>query len=282
MIRRCAERNSEEREYSPFRRIEFILSYFLTGPEGSGPIMGSNLLLRRTFSSGSRDESSLWLGLFRGSLRKPHQDRQAVLRFAKKMDFLSTTDIRLKEMNHLLPEGDVANMRRLRLVVIVLGLVLALVVATVAIAGFVFGLKMTTGYPHTIHAIYPTVLSCSIQNGSCEITIRNQETYPAEAIGCLFQNIYAIQGNGQTVTDYRTVTNNQTLTMTTVNIGMGVLSTHPKGPPLTTTIAVNSSAIVYCTPSASVPTPTVGSQSDGEVQFTNQSIAVQFLGTWRK
>jgi len=173
-------------------------------------------------------------------------------------------------------------MRRLRLVVIVLGLVLVLVVATFAIAGFVFGLKMTTGYPHLVHAIYPTALSCSIQNGSCEITMRNQETYSAEAIGCLFQDIYAIQGNGQTVTNYRTVTNNQTLTMTTVNIGTGVLSTQPKGQPMTTAIAVNSSATVYCTPSPSVPTLTVGSQSDGEVQFTNQSLTVQFLGTWRK
>jgi len=159
-------------------------------------------------------------------------------------------------------------MRRLRLVVIVLGLVLALVVAAIAIAGFVFGLTMTTGYPHSVHAIYPTVLSCSVQNGSCEITIRNQETYSAEAIGCLFQNIYAVNGNNQS--------------LTTVNIGMGVLSTQPKGPPLATTITVNSSAIVYCTPSASVPTPTVGSQAIGEVQFTNQSVTVQFLGSWRK
>ena len=172
-------------------------------------------------------------------------------------------------------------MRHLRLVVIVLGLILVLVVATIAIAGFVFGLTMTT-QTNQIHAIYPTVLSCSIQNGSCEITIRNQETYSAEAIGCLFQHIYAIQGNGQTVTNYQTVTNNQTLTMTTVNIGTGVLSTQPNGPPSTTTIGVNSSATVCCTPSASVPTPTVGSQSDGEVQFTNQSVTAQFLGTWRK
>jgi hypothetical protein len=173
-------------------------------------------------------------------------------------------------------------MRRLRLAVIVLGLVLVLVVATVAIAGFVFGLKMTTGYPHTIHAIYPTALSCSIRNGSCEITIRNQEPFSVEAVGCLFQHIYAIEGNGQTVTNYQTVTNNQTLTMTTVNIGTGVLSTQPKGLRFTTTIAVNSSATFYCTPSVSVPISTVGGQANGEVQFTNQSLTVQFVGTWRK
>ena len=173
-------------------------------------------------------------------------------------------------------------MRRFRLVVIVLGLVLVLVVATVAIGGFVFGLKMTTGYPHIIHAIYPTALSCSLQNGSCEITIRNQEPFSVEAVGCLFQHIYAIEGNGQTVTNYQTVTNNQTLTMTTVNIGTGVLSTQPKGLPFTTTIAVNSSATFYCTPSASVPISTVGGQANGEVQFTNQSLTVQFVGTWRK
>ena len=173
-------------------------------------------------------------------------------------------------------------MRRLRLVVIVLGLVLVLVVAAIAIAGFVFGVTMTSGYPHLVHAIYPTALSCSVQNGSCEITIRNQESFSVEAVGCLFQNIYAIQGNGQTVTNYRTVTNNQTLTMTTVNAGTGILSTQPKGQPLTMMIAVNASAMVYCTPSASVPTPTVGSQAAGEVQFANQSIIVNWLEVWQK
>jgi hypothetical protein len=182
------------------------------------------------------------------------------------MNLLSTRDIRLQGINHPQKEG-ISSMRRLRLVVIVLGVVLVLVVAAVVIAGFVFGLTMTTG-PNHVQAIYPTVLSCSAQNGSCEITIRNQETYSAEAIGCLFQNIYAVNGNNQS--------------LTTVNIGTGVLSTQPKGPPLATTIAVNSSATVYCIPSASLPTPTVGSVADGEVQFTNQSVTVQFLGTWRK
>jgi flagellar basal body-associated protein FliL len=174
------------------------------------------------------------------------------------------------------------SMRRMKLVVIVLGLVLALAVATIAVAGFVFGLRMTTGYPHTSHTVYPTFLSCSIQNGSCEMTMRNQEPFSVEPVGCLFQHIYAIEGNGQTVTNYQTVTNNQTLTMTTVNIGTGVLSKQPKGLPFTTTIAVNSSAVVYCTPSASVPTPTVGGQANGEVQFTNQSLTAQFVGTWQK
>ena len=173
-------------------------------------------------------------------------------------------------------------MRHLKLVVVVLGLVLALVVAAVAVAGFVFGFTMTTGYPDTIHTVYPTALSCGIQNGSCEITIRNQEPFSVEPVGCMFQHIYAIEGNGQTVTNYQTVTNNQTLTMTTVDIGTGVLSEQPKGLPFTATIAANSSATVYCTPSASVPTPTVGGQANGEVQFTNQSLTVQFLGTWQK
>ena len=129
---------------------------------------------------------------------------------------------------------------------------------------------------------YATFASCSIQNGSCEITIQNPEPFSVEAVGCLFQHIYAIEGNGQTVTDYSTVTNNHTLTMSTVNVGTGVLSTQPKGPPLTTTIAVNSSATVYCTPSASVPTPTVGGQAVGEVQFNNQTMIVNWLEVWQK
>ena len=150
-------------------------------------------------------------------------------------------------------------------------IVLAVLIGGVAIyffPGRISGSFGGLGNGGQFHAVYPTVLSCSIQNGSCEITIRNQETYSAEAIGCLFQNIYAVNGNNQS--------------LTTINVGTGVLSTQPKGPPLTTTFAVNSTATVYCTPSASVPIPTVGSQADGEVQFTNQSVTVQFLGTWQK
>ena len=136
--------------------------------------------------------------------------------------------------------------------------------------------------PPCVTTPYATFASCSVQNDSCEITIRNQEPFSVDAVGCLFQHIYAIEGNGQTVTSYSTVTNNHTLTMSTVNIGTGVLSTQPKGPQLTTTIAVNSTATVYCTPSASVPTPTVGSQAVGEVQFTNQTIVVNWLEVWQK
>jgi len=167
--------------------------------------------------------------------------------------------------------------------------IVALLVAAVAAAEYVYGLGGPVGGYGGLCAgepcspvPYATFASCSIRNGSCEITIRNQEPFPVEAVGCLFQHIYAIEGNGQTVTDYQTVTNNHTLTMTTVNIGTGVLSTIPRGLPLTTTIAVNSSATVYCTPTTSVPTPAVGSQAVGEVQFTNQSITVNWLEVWQK
>jgi len=183
------------------------------------------------------------------------------------------------------PQGKTLKRRAIYVLVIVA----LLVVGGVAAAEYVYGLGGPVGGYGSLCAAepcsnlpYATFASCSIQNGSCEITMRNQESFSVEAVGCLFQHVYAIQGNGQTVTSYQTVTNNHTLTMTTVDTGTGVLSTQPKGLPSTTTIAVNSSATVYCTPSASVPTPTVGSQAVGEVQFTNQSITVNWLEVWQE
>ncbi|HEV2139062.1 MAG TPA: hypothetical protein VGR53_09490 [Nitrososphaerales archaeon] len=156
-----------------------------------------------------------------------------------------------------------------RNVAIVGGVVLVLVIAAVAISGFVFGLYGCFGRcGEPFHAIYPTALSCGIQNDSCEVVISNNETSKAQALGCEFQSIYAINGNNQS--------------LTTVNIGAGVLSNKPEGPAMTIAIAAGTSVTVYCIdstqPSSSLK---VGGPAVGEVLFTNQSLDVQFRGTWR-
>lgn len=148
---------------------------------------------------------------------------------------------------------------------IVVGMVLILSIAAIAISGFVLGLYGCFGRCGVpFHAIYPTALSCDIQNNSCEIVIANNETSSAQATGCEFQNIYAVNGNNQS--------------LTTVNLGSGVLSNTAGGQAMNIDIAAGTSATVYCT--ANTPTFKSGSQADGEVLFTNQSYDIQFLGTW--
>jgi len=115
------------------------------------------------------------------------------------------------------------------------------------------------------HAIYPTALTCSIQNGSCRIVISNNETSSAQAVGCEFQSIYAINGNNQS--------------LTTINEGAGVLSNKAGGPAMSITISTDTSATVYCT-NTQPSTLKTGSPADGEVLFSNQSLDVQFLGNW--
>lgn len=117
------------------------------------------------------------------------------------------------------------------------------------------------------HAIYPTALSCSVENGSCRIVISNNETTAAQAVGCEFQSIHAVNGNNQT--------------LTTVNLGAGVLSNRPGGPATSITIPVNTSLPMYCTVSSQSGSFKAGSPADGEILFTNQSLNVQFLGNWR-
>jgi hypothetical protein len=170
-----------------------------------------------------------------------------------------------------------------RNVVIVVVVVLILLVGAVAVWGFTYGLYGCFG-PNGCapsHAIYPTALSCGIKNDSCEVVISNGETSIARAMGCEFQSIYTINTNGQTVTSFGSTINNQSLTLKTVNNGAGVLSNEPGGLPMNISIAAGTSGTVYCT-EALHPSPSIsaGSQAAGEILFTNESLDIQFLGTW--
>lgn len=120
-----------------------------------------------------------------------------------------------------------------RNVAVVLGLVLILATAAVLVSSFVFGLYGCFGRCAPFRGIYPTSLSCEISEASCKTTISNNETGSAIAIGCEFQSIYAINGNNQS--------------LTTVELGPGVLSNTSGGAAMNLTIEAGSSATVYCT-----------------------------------
>ena len=157
-----------------------------------------------------------------------------------------------------------------RNVAIVLALLAIVTIAGAGIYGFTSGISGCFGRCGVpFHAIYPTALQCRIQNDYCEISISNNETSSALAIGCEFQSIYAVNGNNQS--------------LTTISAGAGLLSDKPGGPATSTSIPVGTSATVYCTdvthPSSTLK---VGGQADGEVLFTNQTLDIQFLGTWQE
>ena len=144
-------------------------------------------------------------------------------------------------------------------------IVLAVLIGGAAVYFFPGRISGSFGGPRLVHAIYPTALTCSIQNGSCRIVISNNETSSAQAVGCEFQSIYAINGNNQS--------------LTTINDGAGVLSNKAGGPAMSITISTDTSATVYCT-NTQPSTLKTGSPADGEVLFSNQSLDVQFLGNW--
>ena len=145
-------------------------------------------------------------------------------------------------------------------------LVLAVLIGGVAIYFFPGRISGSFGVPNEeFHAIYPTALTCSIQNGSCRIVIANNETSSAQAVGCEFQSIQAINGNNQS--------------LMTINEGAGILSNKAGGPAMSITIPVDTSATVYCT-NTQPSTLKTGSPADGVVLFSNQSLDVQFLGNW--
>ena len=118
-----------------------------------------------------------------------------------------------------------------------------------------------------VYPIGPTALACSVENGSCRIVIFNQGTVNAQAVGCEFQSIYAVNGNNQTVT--------------TVDRGAGVLSRAPGGPATTITVPTGAQVPVYCTVTTQSSYVVTGSQAVGEVLFTNQSLNIQFAGAWQ-
>jgi len=112
---------------------------------------------------------------------------------------------------------------------------------------------------------YPTSIACSVQNGSCRIVLYNEGSVNAQAVGCEFQSIYATNGNK---------------TVSTVDLGAGVLSEGTGGPATSITIPGGASVPMYCIVSTQTASPKTDSPADGEILFTNQSLNVQFLGIW--
>ena len=152
-----------------------------------------------------------------------------------------------------------------RNVAVVVGILLGLSVAVVAIAGFVFGLSGSPGAPAPQSPVQVTLVSCSVRDNSCELVLLNRGSTSADAGGCVFNPILGPKGG-----------NNNSII---VPGGPGVLSDKPGSlVNQTTSIAPGSSVTLYCTPTE---TPHSGTQVQGQVWWVREDWQYpSFSGTW--
>lgn len=153
-------------------------------------------------------------------------------------------------------------------VAVAIAVVLAVLVGGMAIYLFPTHDSGSLGVPRAqVYPIYATALTCGVGNGSCRIVIFNDGELNAQAVGCDFQSTYAVNGNNQSIT--------------TVDRGTGVLSNESGGGAMSIAIPAGASVPVFCTVGTQSSYVKVGSEAGGEVLFTNQTLNVQFWGTWQ-